>query len=80
MSCSTEWLERLVRAEPSVPCFERSEAARSWLPVVTALKCRGGEDNVIAFVDGVIGLPESITTLAPSRGPDSASYDWRAGA
>ena len=43
----------------------QSEGAKFWLSVFTELQNRGVKDIFIAYVDGLIGLPEAIETLYP---------------
>ncbi len=43
----------------------KSEGAKFWLRVLTALKNRGVVDIVIACVDGLTGFPDAIETVYP---------------
>ena len=43
--------------------IEQTEGASFWLRVMTELRSRGVEDILIALVDGLVGLPEAITTV-----------------
>ncbi len=42
-----------------------AEGAKFWLSVLTELKNRGGEDILIAAVDGLKGFPEAIESVFP---------------
>ena len=42
-----------------------NEGAKFWLSVMNELKNRGGEDILIAVVDGLKGFPEAITAAFP---------------
>jgi putative transposase len=44
---------------------ETTEGAKFWLRVMTELKARGIGDVLIAFCDGLTGLPEAITAVWP---------------
>ena len=45
--------------------IETSEVAKFLLRVMTELKDRGIEDNLIAVVDGLKGFPEAIAAVFP---------------
>ena len=45
--------------------IEQNEGAKFWLKVMNELRNRGGEDILIAVVDGLKGFPEAITTVFP---------------
>jgi putative transposase len=46
--------------------IETTEGAKFWLRVLNELKSRGVEDVLIVVCDGLIGLPEAITTVWPA--------------
>ena len=45
--------------------FQRTEGAKFWLQVLTALKQRGVEDVLVCCVDGLTGFPEAIEAVYP---------------
>lgn len=45
--------------------LEQNEGAKFWLRVMNELKNRGGEDVLLAVVDGLKGFPEAITAVFP---------------
>ncbi|CAG8999549.1 MAG: IS256 family transposase ISSde5 [Candidatus Celerinatantimonas neptuna] len=45
--------------------LSKSEGANDWPSVLTDLHNRGVEDILIAYVDGLTGFPEAITTIYP---------------
>ncbi len=45
--------------------LNESEGAKFWLQVLTDLQNRGGEDILIASVDGLKGFPEAINAVFP---------------
>ena len=42
-----------------------SEGAKFWLPILTELKNRGGQDIFVVCVDGLKGFPQAIQTVYP---------------
>ena len=45
--------------------IEQTEGAKFWLRVMSELRNRGGQDILIAVVDGLKGFPEAITSVFP---------------
>ncbi|MEK9213404.1 transposase, partial [Sphingomonas sp. 2378] len=45
--------------------LEQNEGAKFWLRVMNELRNRGGEDILLAVVDGLKGFPEAITAVFP---------------
>ena len=45
--------------------LSESEGANFWLSVLSDLQNRGGEDILIACVDGLTGFPEAINSIYP---------------
>jgi transposase-like protein len=56
--------------------MSENEGAKFWLSVLTELKARGGQDILIACVNGLKGFPDAIAVEFPQTRDSFASCIW----